>query len=282
MATAALGALSPPMLSPFAVFAGGIPVLIGLQRGPRWTLIAAAAGALTAMLVMNQVGQSFAINFANAAVLFVAPALLAVLLGATGSLNLTFQVAVLGTAVGLIGVYALVDDPVGMWIPMIRSVLDSLTQAGFQMREDPETVTAALAKIMWGAFAALTLCTVLNALWLGRWWQSLLVEQGSFGREFQQLRMGLVLGLGTSLVLLLALWSESGLVGSLVWVAFAALSLQGLAAAHRSRARGSLNRGWLAAIYVLLVVPLSTVITIVALAVWGFADNWTRARPQNV
>jgi hypothetical protein len=73
---------------------------------------------------------------------------------------------------------------------------------------------------------------------------------------------------------------DSALVSSLLWVAFVGLAFQGLAAAHRSKARGSMNRGWLAAIYVLLIVPLSTSITVVVLALWGFADNWLRPRAQ--
>jgi hypothetical protein len=76
--------------------------------------------------------------------------------------------------------------------------------------------------------------------------------------------------------------TNSALVGSLAWVAFAALSFQGLAAAHRSKAGGRLNRGWLAAIYVLLIVPISTSITVVVLAIWGFADNWLRPRAQAI
>jgi hypothetical protein len=68
------------------------------------------------------------------------------------------------------------------------------------------------------------------------------------------------------------------LISALAWVAFVALSFQGLAAAHRSRAGGRLNRGWLAAIYLLLVVPLSMMLTMFVLAIWGFADNWLRPR----
>jgi hypothetical protein len=79
-------------------------------------------------------------------------------------------------------------------------------------------------------------------------------------------------------VLVLAYWFDSSLAGSLAWVAFGALSYQGLAAAHRGRARGVINRGWLAAIYVLLIVPLSMFITVILLAVWGFIDNWRRPR----
>jgi hypothetical protein len=51
-----------------------------------------------------------------------------------------------------------------------------------------------------------------------------------------------------------------------------------LSAAHRSRAGGRLGRGWLAAIYVLLIAPLSNVVTMFVLRSWGFADNWLRPR----
>jgi predicted permease len=76
--------------------------------------------------------------------------------------------------------------------------------------------------------------------------------------------------------------SNSMLLASLAWVGLPALVFQGLAAAHRSKAKGSLNQGWLAAIYVLLVVPLSNSVTILALAVWGFIDNWRKPKAQGV
>jgi hypothetical protein len=84
----------------------------------------------------------------------------------------------------------------------------------------------------------------------------------------------------TTVLFAMALATESSLLASLAWVAFTALAFQGLAAAHRMKARGRLNRGWLAAIYVLLVVPLSMSITVFILALWGFADNWLRPRAQ--
>jgi hypothetical protein len=59
------------------------------------------------------------------------------------------------------------------------------------------------------------------------------------------------------------------------------LTLQGLGAAHRSKANGQLSQGRLTAIYVLLVVPISGTITALALAAWGYADNWLRPRVHN-
>jgi hypothetical protein len=281
---ALLGVLSPPMLGPFTVATGAISVLLGLERGAIWMLAAAAGGTITSLWVLSSLAEPLVstLDLGNVAVLLLGPAALTLLLRATGSLNLCFQVAVLVAALVLIGVHMAMDDPVGFWVPKVRDVVDSLTKAGIALQNDPETMTAALAKMMWGTLTVMTLCSVLFALWLGRWWHSLLHAPGSFGREYQQLRVGTVLGLGASLVLVLALVSDSHMLSALVWLVFAALSLQGLAAAHRSRARGNLNRGWLAAIYVLLIVPLSTAVTIVALAIWGFADNWTRRNAQQV
>jgi hypothetical protein len=110
----------------------------------------------------------------------------------------------------------------------------------------------------------------------------LLQAPGEFGAEFRQLRLGQVLGIATTVLFVLALWLESAWVDSLAWVALAGLAFQGLAAAHRGKARGRLNRGWLAAIYVLLLMPLSTSVTVLALAIWGFADNWLRPRTVGV
>jgi hypothetical protein len=103
-------------------------------------------------------------------------------------------------------------------------------------------------------------------------------ETGAFGREYQLLRLGTVLGIAVTVLFVLAMATSVPLISWLTWIAFMALTFQGLAAAHRSRAGGRLNRGWLAAIYLLLIVPLSNVVTMFVLASWGFADNWLRPR----
>jgi hypothetical protein len=81
-----------------------------------------------------------------------------------------------------------------------------------------------------------------------------------------------------TVLFVLALALDSPMIDSLAWVALAGLSFQGLAAAHRGKAVGRLSQGWLAAIYVLLLMPLSTSITVFVLAVWGFTDNWLRPK----
>jgi hypothetical protein len=281
VASAFCGALSPQMLLPFAILAGAIPALIALRFDPKTGLGVAAAGAVAAASVVLSVTAPTVWVFAAIGLLFVGPLALALLLRNTGSIVLCFQVAVLGAAAVLIGVHLALPDPMAVWADLLHKVMDSMAEAGIRLEGDQDEIVAVWARTMWGALAALALAIVFGGLLLGRWWLSLLQSPGQFGAEFRRLRLGTALGVTITLLFVLALLTESSLIASLAWVAFAALAFQGLAAAHRSKAGGRLNRGSLAAIYVLLIVPLSTSITVFILAVWGYADNWLRPRAQS-
>jgi hypothetical protein len=283
VAAALCGALSQVML-PFMVLAVAIPVLCALRFDTRTALAVAASGTAAAGWVAYSASAAMPSDIATAwlypgiAVLFSSALLLAVLLKRTGSLNLCFQVAVLAAGMAVIVVHVALTDPVALWLPLLNQMADSMAAAGLSIERDRQVIVLVWARTMWGALAALLLATVFGGLLLGRWWDSLLHAPGAFGTEYRRLRLGLTLGVTVTLLFVLALSTDSPLVASLAWVAFVALAFQGLAAAHRSKAGGRLNRGWLAAIYVLLVLPLSMAITVIALAVWGFADNWLRPR----
>jgi hypothetical protein len=282
IAAAFCGALSLQMLMPFMVLAGAIPVLVALRSDSKLALAIAATAAAAAVWIVLSVAQSVPWLVVGLIALIFSPVLLGLLLKRTGSLNLCFQVAIAGAAAALVVVHAVLPDPAGVWVELLQHVLVSMEQAGLKLTGDTDAMIAIWARTMWGALAALALATVLGSLFLGCWWQTLLDSPGRFGAEYRKLRLGLVLGVSVTLLFAAAFWTESALIASLAWVAFAALSFQGLAAAHRSKAGGGLNRGWLAAIYVLLIVPLSMSVTVLALAVWGFADNWLRPKTQGV
>lgn len=282
VAAAFCGALSLQMPVPFMVLAGAIPVLVGLRSDWQQGIVVAAAAAAASIWIVLSLGEMVPGLIAAIVVLIAGPALLAMLLKRTGALNLCFQTAVTLVALAVIAVHLVLPDPTTVWVELLRRALDSMAAAGLQIGGDTEAMIAIWARSMWGALAALSMATVLGALFLGCWWQTLLDAPGRFGIEYRKLRLGMVLGLAITVLFGAAVFSSSELVASLAWVAFAALSFQGLAAAHRSKARGKLNRGWLAAIYVLLIVPLSMSVTVLILAVWGFADNWLRPRAQTV
>lgn len=268
------------MMLPFMILAGAIPVLMAMRFDARIALAIAATGAAAAAWVVFSVSEPVWWVLAGIGLLFFSPVLLGLLLRRTGSMNLCFQVTVLGAAAALILVHVALPDPVAIWTELLHRVLDSMAAAGLRLEGDQSALVRVWARTMWGALAALALATVLGSLLLGRWWQSLVQSPGAFGREYRRLRLGLTLGVTITGLFVIALTTDSPLAASLAWVAFAALAFQGLAAAHRSKAGGRLNRGWLAAIYVLLIVPLSMSITVFALAIWGFADNWLRPSAQ--
>lgn len=276
-AGAICGALSPQMLLPFVVLTGAIPVLMVLRFNTAIALASAGAAAVSWAIVA---AEPTSWDFLGIACLCFAPMTLAALLSRWGSMNLCFQLAVLAAALVVVTVHLVLADPVAVWVPLLNQALESTKDAGIPLDGDQQAFAQLWARTMWGALAALLLAAALGALFLGRWWDSLLRAPGAFGEEYRRLRLGVVLGSIVTVVFVASLVSDAPLIASLVWVGFGALAFQGLAAAHRSKARGWLNRGWLAAIYVLLIVPLSTSITVVVLAIWGFADNWVRPRAQ--
>jgi hypothetical protein len=267
---------------PFLVLAGAIAVLVALRFDFRYAIGMAVAAGTAASWVVLSVAQPSGWLVLAIGLLYFGPVLLGWLLRRTGSLNLVYQVTLLGLAVLLIVLFASLSDPVGIWREQIELVFTSVTNAGLRIEGDRSLIIAAWSRTMWGALAALSLGTVFGAVLLGRWWQSLLDTPGSFGVEYQQLRLGLVLGIATTVLFIVALLTDSALAASLAWVAFFALAFQGLAAAHRSKAVGRLDRNWLVAIYVLLVVLPVTSVVVLMLAIWGFLDNWLRPRAQNV
>ena len=274
------GTFSLQMLMPFMVLAGAIPVLVALKSDSKQALGVAGAGAAAAIWIVLSVGAEAPWLIAGVLVLIFGPVLLALLLKRTGSLNLCFQLAVALVAAVVVGVHLALPDAASIWVPLLERVVQSMESAGLHLAGDVDAMIAVWARTMWGALAALTLATLLGSLFLGCWWQTLLDSPGRFGAEYRALRLGRVLGVAVTVLFIAAFMTNSALMASLAWIAFTALSFQGLAAAHRSKAGGRLNRGWLAAIYVLLFVPLSMSITVLVLAIWGFADNWLRPRTR--
>lgn len=272
-------------LLPFTLIACAIPVLIVLRFDAKFGLVAAAVGAgVQCGIVFSLAPSVMAGTYPGIVLTFFSPLALAVLLKRTGSLNLCFQVAVLAVAVLLAVVDVALTDPIGAWKAPLTQVLDLLAPGPELTQADRDAMVAAWAPPMWGALGAVALAMVFGVLLLGRWWDSLLgPEAGAFGAEYQRLRLGVALGVGVTAVFILAMVTGFLLASWLTSVALTALTFQGLAAAHRSRAGGRFKLGWLAAIYVLLIVPVSNIITMFVLASWGFIDNWLRpGRPASL
>lgn len=280
LATICLVLLAPQGFSPLSAGAAAVAVLVTLRKSARAGIEVAGIGVAAQVGILIALGLQPLRVLALVAATFAVPSGLALLLRSTSSLRLCFQVAVLAAAVFTIGINVVLDDPGRIWEQLLRETAATLAEAGLEI--DEEAVVSSLGDTVWGSLIAIALVASLSSLFLGRWWQSLLEAPGAFGAEFRQLRLGLVLGALATVNVAGALWLKQPTVDALAWTSVTAFAFQGLAAAHRRRASGRLGRGWLAAIYVLLVVPVSSFLMAALLAGWGFVDNWRRARPGTV
>jgi hypothetical protein len=264
----------------FAFFLpGAVPALVVLVRGPRLGLAIAVGATVLLTFVMWMVGRPVPVGLIYSAWVLGPPLLLATLLARTGSLTLCLQLAVLAGVVMLVLLHQTLGDPEKFWAPFVRDLAHEMQRRGLPMDLEKEGLVESLARTLWGWVTALTMLLAMCALFLARWWQWHQERPGHFGAEFQQLRLGLALGMVGAALIAASIWSDQPLLADLVRIFLGALMLVGLAAAHRYKAAGRLAGAWLWAIYGLLV--LVAPVMIAALAGWGFVDNWLRSKAQN-
>ena len=261
----------------FAFFLpGAVPALVAMVRGPRAGLTVAVGAAILLTAAMWMVGRPVPVGLIYSAWVLGSPLALGVLLARTGSLALCLQVAVLAAVALLVALHLSFGDPQTFWAPFVRDVAQEMQRRGLPMDLEKDGLADTLARTLWGWVTVLTMLLAMCALFLARWWQSLPDKAGRFGAEFQQLRLGVALGAVAAVVIAASLFVDRPLVDDLGRIFLGALTIVGLAAAHRFKAAGRLNGAWLWAIYVLLVLAAPVMVT--ALAGWGFVDNWLRSQ----
>jgi len=261
----------------FAFFLpGAVPAVVALVRNPRDGLLVAAGASLLLALAMWTLGRPAPVGLIYALWVLGPPLALAVLLRRGASLALCLQLAVVGGAAMVVLLHATLGDPEQFWAPFVRELAQEMQRRGLPMDLEEDGLVETLARTLWGWVTVLTMLLAMCALFLARWWQARGDQAGRFGAEFQQLRLGKVLGTAAAVAVAASLWSEQPLVNDLARLFMGALTVVGLAAAHRFKAEGRLNGAWLWAIYALLV--LAAPVMVAALAGWGFVDNWLRSQ----
>ena len=262
----------------FAFFLpGAVPALVILERGPRDGVMVAAGASLLLALAMWMIGRPIPVGLIYSLWVLGPPLALAVLLRRSGSLALSLQVAVLAGVAMVVLLHATLGDPERFWAPFVRDLAQEMERRGLPMDLEDDGLVETLARTLWGWVTMLTVLLAMCALFLARWWQCRPDMPGRFGAEFRQLRIGIALGVASAVAVAASLWSDRPLVDDLARLFLGALTIVGLAAAHRFKAEGRLHGAMLWAIYVLLV--LAAPFMVAALAGWGFVDNWMRSRP---
>jgi hypothetical protein len=277
VATGLLGMLPFFGVGFFFFLPGAVPALFALARGPRaGAVIAAGATALLALAIWS-IGRPVPVGLVYAFWVLGPPLALAWVLKRSGSLALALQIAVLGGMLMLVVLHATLGDPTQFWLPVVRQLAGEMEQRGLALGD---ALIEALARSLWGWVTVLTLLLGMGAVFLARWWQRLALEAGSFGAEFQQIRLGRVLGSLAAVAVIASFVTDQPLVDDLARFLVSALALVGVAAAHRIRHERGANVAWLWAVYLLLV--FASPVAVPALAGIGFVDNWLRSAARHV
>jgi hypothetical protein len=271
------------LLVPFASWLPGALVVLLALRGsepvPDWTAVLLAGAVLVWWLLTAGVGPVPALLVAIA--LVVPPFGLGRLLMRGGSLNFAFQVATLAALLLLVVVHLVLADPPGVWRPFLEKLAAELDRVAAMMSnvgagrrpQDASLIEASAAR-MWGVVTWLLLLNTMVAGFVGLYWSGKLDGVARLGPAFRTLKAGRTLALLSIVVTALALAFHWNLPADAAWVFLGAFVLQGLSVLHAARDALGLSTAWLAATYVLLFLPLTTLFVQGALAVFGFVDNW--------
>ena len=179
----------------------------------------------------------------------------------------------------LTGIHLLTGDPVAWWRETLERVAaqpfrEANPDLGSQSLEQLEQAMDALAPVMMSLPTAAVVGAML-IVWLARWMHAALDNPGGFGKEFRSLRLDrrvAFVGLAMAVLAIFAGQVSGGLFRGLLALVVVLYMIQGIAIIHAMvRERGA-SIGWLAAMYLaLLLVPPAAML---GLAVTGFSDTW--------
>ncbi len=256
-----------------SVVSGAIVALVTLRHGPReglavLAMTTAGAGAVSLVLVGGVDGVA-----AFALLVGVPVVALGAVLRASGSQGLALAAAGAIGGAALTVLHLAAPDPASWWRGVLEATFGRRLRDAGANPEAVERMIEFFAPNM-SMSVAWFVVVVLGVLLLGRWAHARLDNPGGFGREFRALRLDRRVSYAAVVVAgLAALEPElaGGLPGVLLYLLIVLHGVQGIAIAHWFVDARSVARGWLAAMYLALVlVPRF----IVPLAVTGLSDTW--------
>lgn len=276
---AAAAALLALLLPPLSYLSGAAVALVtlrqGMQRGLEVILGAGVAASLLSLLIRQppQIGLVFILA------LWMPVWGLALNLRRTARPASSVLLALLFGVMAVTSFHLAIGDPVQWWRDLLQELLQQASD-GLQPaeRQTVEQNLALLAEVLTGVMAAGLTLSLLGCLFLGRWWQALLYNPGGFGEEFRRLRLGKVAAaIAMAMVAGFSLTGqESGLLRDLLAVVQVAFAVQGVALVHAVVRSRRAHPGWLAVMYLTLL--LLTGQTTLLLAMAGMIDNWADFR----
>ncbi|MEQ8231411.1 MAG: hypothetical protein RLW61_08320 [Gammaproteobacteria bacterium] len=267
-----LGSLSVGLL---IVPAGAIVALATLRQGSREGLRVLALSTAIAVAVRLLLGGGAVPTLVLCLVVGLPSWLLAVNLARTE--RQAFSLLMIGALVTAyaVAIRAAVGDVTSFWASRLQLLFDLIAEDGGP-RIGAQQVEA-VAGMIHGSTLVAMFCMLAGVILLARWWQAVLYNPGGFGAEFRALRLPramLAIAAVCGAAVMMGRFGRGDgipLAGDVFVVVVVLFAFQGLAVLH-ARARAiSLASGWLAGLYVLLMLTPQVVGPI--LATTGVADS---------
>ncbi|OOZ15402.1 hypothetical protein BOW35_07685 [Solemya velum gill symbiont] len=274
--TAILAVLLPPV----GVLSAAAVALVVMANGVRESLFVVAIALLAVWGLGEFILQAGVVVGISALVLWLPMILLGGLQRWSQYLPWSVEAALLVALVALGLQYVVFDDPVAYWSELLLPVIEEIAKGGAfeESGGTAESVVADIAQVLPTMLTVGFFLQLVIALFIGRWWHSLLYNPGGFREEFYSLRLSRILALAViPLMLVGIISSEAMMLDGVVMLVMAAFVIQGLAVAHASL-NGMNAGGWLIAVYVLLLFAGPWMLMLLGFA--GYADVWMDFRQR--
>lgn len=274
--TAILAVLLPPV----GVLSAAAVALVVMANGVRESLFVVAIALLAVWGLGEFILQAGVVVGISALVLWLPMILLGGLQRWSQYLPWSVEAALLVALVALGLQYVVFDDPVAYWSELLLPVIEEIAKGGAfeESGGTAESVVADIAQVLPTMLTVGFFLQLVIALFIGRWWHSLLYNPGGFREEFYSLRLSRILALAViPLMLVGIISSEAMMLDGVVMLVMAAFAIQGLAVAHASL-NGMNAGGWLIAVYVLLLFAGPWMLMLLGFA--GYADVWMDFRQR--
>lgn len=268
---ALLFALLPFIQLPTGWISSVIVGLVTLRKGPKeglWVIAWVALPAI-ALLCLGYPGLMISMVAVRCLLVF----LLAWLLRRYNSWLMVLEVIAI---IGLIGVALthLIIPQTSLWWASHLSQFTAQMSSSLNLTTSPQLLkdyVSALSKIASGSLAVFVLSLDLLTLFLARWWQCVLFNQGGLRKEFYNIRMGYAINAALILCLLGVVLGSDFALDALP-VLMLPFVIAGLSLTHVFAAHKNYGAGMLACVYIPLILFLPYVS--ILLAAMGAIDSW--------
>jgi hypothetical protein len=270
-----LAFLLPPYSTLTNYLGAAAVALVTLRISAAQGLLVLVAATVLTVLFYQVAGEHAAVIAVTVLMLWLPCWLVSVVLRSTKSLAMAMLSAGMLAIFTLVLVYLVHGDPAPWWYAQLQQIEALLEEAALmQQGAQTEELLHELSRLMTGVVIASLELGAVSGVLLARWWQAMLFNPGGLRSEFCSLRFGQYAGIATLATMIFSRLVEGpagDLAAQVVMIMLVPYLFAGLAVAHGLVMQLGRGKGWLVAVYVLLlIVPQATLLV----AGGGLLDTW--------